>query len=313
MVLLIPTAASFVRAESQVPEDALAIVNGEYINQAAFQRYLDRQLASYSKSYGTDFSKPENQDQLTIIKQRILQTMVSNQVLLQVAAENGIEITREEIERELANIKANYPNEEAFLQVLEQVKYTLADLEKDISLQRSFDKLAEHFGKDETITEDEAKNYYQENLNRYSSPEQVKAWHILVDSEEKSQEIYQQLTGGADFAQLAKEKSICPSSAQGGDLGFFGRGQMVAEFEYAAFQQEIGMIGEPIKTEFGWHIVKVVDKKAAVIEDFANVKDEIFNTLIMRKKSDQAINYLRDRLERSNIQYYADFMQLESN
>lgn len=312
ILLLISTVAHLVRAEDQVPESVLASVNGEYIYQDAFDRYLDRQLANYLRSYGTDFSDPANHDQLLTIKQRILQTMVSNQILLQASLENGIFISEEEIATEMKNIKANYPNEEAFFEVLKQVKYTIGDLKNDVILQNSFDKLADHFGKDETISEEEAKKYYQTNLNRYSTPEQVRAKHILVETKEEIQGIFEKLTAGADFTQLAKEKSSCPSSQKGGDLGYFARGQMVAEFEYVAFNQEIDVIGQPIQTEFGWHIVKVVDKKAAVIKEFTDVQDEIFKTLLLKKKSDLVVSYLRDKLEKSNVQYYADFMQVDS-
>ncbi|MCK4717117.1 MAG: peptidyl-prolyl cis-trans isomerase [Thermoplasmata archaeon] len=89
----------------------------------------------------------------------------------------------------------------------------------------------------------------------------VKASHILVDNEKKANEIYEKIMGGTDFAKMAKLHSSCPSKRNGGDLGLFGKGQMVREFEGAAFSMQVGEVSKPIKTQFGWHIIKVTDKK----------------------------------------------------
>lgn len=90
---------------------------------------------------------------------------------------------------------------------------------------------------------------------------QVKASHLLVKTEEEAVKLRSEILAGKDFAQVASEVSLCPSGANGGDLGFFGRGQMVPEFETACFSMEIGDISEPIRTQFGWHLIKLTDKK----------------------------------------------------
>jgi len=90
---------------------------------------------------------------------------------------------------------------------------------------------------------------------------QVKASHILVKGQDKANEILQRIRSGDNFERLAQEFSDCPSKKRGGDLGYFGRGMMVKEFEKAAFDAEKGEVVGPIKTQFGWHIIKVVDKK----------------------------------------------------
>ena len=90
---------------------------------------------------------------------------------------------------------------------------------------------------------------------------QVHAYHILVKTKEEADSILKEIKSGASFQKMAQLKSICPSGKNGGDLGWFGRGQMVREFEKAAFELEKGEISEPIKTQFGWHIIKTVDKR----------------------------------------------------
>ena len=87
------------------------------------------------------------------------------------------------------------------------------------------------------------------------------ARHILVDTEDRCQSLKDEITGGADFADLAREHSSCPSGQRGGDLGEFGPGMMVKEFEVAAFAAEKGKIVGPIKTQFGWHLIKVLEKR----------------------------------------------------
>ena len=89
----------------------------------------------------------------------------------------------------------------------------------------------------------------------------IRAAHILVKTEQEAAGILFDIKRGADFEQIAKEKSTCPSGKKGGDLGWFGRGMMVKEFEHAAFQLEVGELSKPIHTQFGWHIIKVLEKK----------------------------------------------------
>ncbi|MBO6271592.1 peptidyl-prolyl cis-trans isomerase [bacterium] len=89
----------------------------------------------------------------------------------------------------------------------------------------------------------------------------VRASHILVKTEEEAKDLYEQIQNGADFAELAMEHSLCPSKRDGGDLRFFGRGMMVKPFEDAAFDMEVGQVSEPVETQFGWHLIKLTDKK----------------------------------------------------
>lgn len=116
--------------------------------------------------------------------------------------------------------------------------------------------------KDITVSEEEAKEYYKANENQFMAGETVHAKHILVDDEDKCQEILEKIIGEeTTFEDAAKEFSTCPSKEKGGDLGAFGRGQMVKEFEDAAFAAEVGHVVGPVKTQFGYHLIKVEDKK----------------------------------------------------
>lgn len=141
--------------------------------------------------------------------------------------------------------------------------------------------------KDITVSEEEAKEYYKANENQFMAGETVHAKHILVDEEDKCQEILEKIVAEEiTFEDAAKEFSTCPSKQQGGDLGAFTRGQMVKEFEDAAFAAEIGHIVGPVKTQFGYHLIKVEDKKDAQASVYEDVADTIKNIILQQKRND---------------------------
>ena len=116
--------------------------------------------------------------------------------------------------------------------------------------------------------------------------ETVRAKHILTDSKEKCDAILAAIQSGeTSFEDAAKEKSTCPSGTKGGDLGEFGKGQMVKEFEDAAFTAEIGAIVGPVQTQFGYHLIKVEEKKDAAVADFEEVKNSIRNQLLQQRQN----------------------------
>jgi len=136
----------------------------------------------------------------------------------------------------------------------------------------------------EAVTEDEIRARYEKEIASMSPEQEVRARHILVDSEEQAKAIIAELDAGKDFIELAKEKSTGPSSEQGGDLGYFTRGRMVPEFEEAAFALEPGTYTkEPVKTEFGWHVIKLEDKRDAAPPTFEQVAEQI-QRLMMQEK-----------------------------
>ncbi len=147
------------------------------------------------------------------------------------------------------------------------------------------------------VTDADVKAYYEKNKAEFSEPESVKASHILVkvpqdadekawkDAEAKIKDIKKKLDGGADFAKLAQEMSDDPGSkAKGGDLGFFSKGRMVPEFEAAAFALKPGEVSQPVKTPFGYHLIKVVEKKDAHEKSFDEVKDQVKQNLLNQKR-----------------------------
>ena len=139
-----------------------------------------------------------------------------------------------------------------------------------------------------TVTDAECEAYYNENKEQFKE-EMVRAAHILVEEEAQAKELLAAIEGGADFHELASANSKCPSGARGGDLGDFGRGQMVPEFEQAAFALNIGEVSGIVKTQFGYHLIKLLDKKDEV--PFTDVKGQIEQYLMSKKQNEMYSNF----------------------
>jgi len=136
----------------------------------------------------------------------------------------------------------------------------------------------------EQITDDEVKARYDEEVKKLTMPEEVHARHILVESEDEAKAIIKQLDDGGNFEEIAKEKSKDGAAANGGDLGYFTKGRMVPEFETAAFAMESGSYSkEPIKTQFGWHVLKVDDKRQQPAPTLEQVSDEVRSVIVREK------------------------------
>ena len=167
-----------------------------------------------------------------------------------------------------------------------------------------------NLAKYQTVSDDEVKAYYAAHMDAMQEPEQIHARHILVavkdsDSEaakkkavERIEKIYKEAEAGADFAKLAKDNSDGPSGPNGGDLGWFGKGAMVPDFEAAAFALDKGGISKPVKTRFGWHVIKVEDKKAGTEKTLEEATDEIKTRLAEEKASDTANDLLDQATDR---------------
>jgi len=130
------------------------------------------------------------------------------------------------------------------------------------------------------ITDAKLKAHYDANKSNYKEGETITASHILVKTEPEAKTLLQELKNGKDFAELAKEKSTGPSAPQGGSLGSFGRGRMVPEFEKAAFALKAGEVSEPVKTSFGWHVIKVTEHTEGKQQDFEQAKEAIRKALM---------------------------------
>ena len=242
------------------------------------------------------------------------------------ATVNGVEITERELALAEADLAQQYASAPAgqrralILNALIDIKLLAAEAEKaGMDKEQNFQArmaflrsraLHNSFFQENalnTITDEELQVRYDKEIAAIPQSEEIRARHILVEKEEEAIDIIKQLDDGADFAELAKEKSTGPSGPNGGDLGYFGKGQMVPEFELAAFSLENGQhTAKPVKTQFGWHVIKKEDARSTQPPAFEQVKDQIRQILAREKylaltssaRKDQQIDILDEDLKK---------------
>ena len=143
------------------------------------------------------------------------------------------------------------------------------------------------------VTDEAMRKVYDEAVKGMAAEEEVRARHILVEKEDDAKAIAAEAKGGADFAELAKKKSTEPGAAEsGGDLGYFTKDQMVPEFSEAAFKLDKGKVSDPVKSQFGWHVIKLEDKRKKPVPAFDQVKDQL-QSFVVRKSQSELVTKLR--------------------
>jgi len=175
------------------------------------------------------------------------------------------------------------------------------DFKQKLAFARSrllMDALLNQQGK-AAVTDDAMKKVYDEAAKQISDEQEVHARHILVDTEDQAKEIEAELKKGADFAELAKKKSKDPGASDGGDLGFFTQDQMVPEFSAVAFKLKPGEVSDPVKTQFGWHVIKVEEKRARQAPPFDQVKPQLEAFVVRKAQADYVAKLRQDaKIER---------------
>jgi peptidyl-prolyl cis-trans isomerase C len=294
-------------ADKKAPGDMVAVVNGTIITQGEFDRVLNYELrrAAQSGQQIPDAQMPK-------IENSVLDSLIVGELLFQESKKQGIEVKPETVTEQLAVVKQRFPSEVEFKKALEENKLTESkiktDIKRDMAIQQLIDKEVDQKVQ---ITDEEGKAFYDTNPQLFQQPERVKASHILIKVDEgaseeqkaearkKIKEVQQKVQKGEDFAELAKTYSEGPSAPRGGDLDFFGRGQMVKPFEDAAFSMESNETSDIVETKFGYHLIKVVDKQPAKKIAYADVKDRINK-------------HLKDQKLRTERQLYFDKLKKDA-
>lgn len=215
-----------------------------------------------------------------------LDNLITERLIQQEANKQKIAVTDQDVETELADIKARFPNEQQFNDILAQNNLTLEKLKEELRTQVKVTKLFE--GKMD-LTDTKVKEYFEKNQNRYGKPEQIELSHILVEKKETADKILSDLKGGADFATVAKAQSTDPGSKDaGGSLGLYSKGQgFDPVFEEAAFKLGKGELSGVVETSFGYHIIKVTDKKEAVLPNFDQTQTKVRKDMVMEEMNNK--------------------------
>lgn len=226
--------------------------------------------------------------------------IISEKILAAEAKKQKVNVTDSELNSEVEKLKESYGGEEAFNQALAGNNTTLAFLKQDLKNYLIIKQLLEP---DIKITDEEMKAYFDENKDSFAVAEQIKASHILVADEKTANEVKQKINDGGDFAELANEYSTDESTKDsGGDLGYFAKGTMVTEFDDVAFGLAVEEVSKPVKTEYGYHIIKVEAKKKAKEANYNESKAEIKETLLDQKIDSEYTTWLEDKKKSYDIE-----------
>ena len=237
----------------------------------------------------------------------LLNQTISRELFYQEAKKAGYDESREDVEKMLNELLIKSGSTlEKYKETMKNVSFTYDDFVEFNRRQIIIGKYVnDTVYSRTTITDSDAKDFYDNNPSLFMTTNQIRASHILVKTEDEAREIINQLNNGADFAQLAKEKSIGPSGPNGGDLGFFETGKMVKPFEDAAFALvNIGdYTKEPVKTQFGYHVIKLTDKKEAGVSSFEEVKNSLIQQLTIQKNQIDLQKYGKELEDKAVIEY----------
>ncbi len=273
------------------PSKPVVTVNGKHLTRGE----ADRRIRMIAMRQGVP---PQAMDQALQmmgpqLKEQVIEQFIDVTLLLDEAERRELSISDEQVDEILNAILADMPPEMDFDEMLAAQGVSRQEIREDIRKSEKIKTLVEaHAGGLEPATEAQIAAFYAENSTHFETAAQVSASHILVmvdadapDADKATaratiEEIQQKLaTGEAEFEALAREHSECPSSAQGGSLGTFGRGQMVGPFEEAAFSQPIGEVGPVVETRFGYHLIKVTDRTDAGVTPLEDARADIIEHL----------------------------------
>ncbi len=314
---LVLVAAGLVGAPAAAQQDQGALVvrvNGVGIGQTRIDHTVDLLL----RQRGLDAQAVGDDAGLEQLRSGVLDMLIAQELLWQDAKRQGIEVSDEQLEQELAQLRASMPSEEAYTQRIREAGFSPESFAEDTRRRISARELVrQKIAPEIEVAQEEIEQYYQANREQMQRPGQVRARHILVKlapnadaaaekaAREKIEGLLVEANSGADFAELAKRGSEGPSAPQGGDLGFFGPGQMVPPFEQAAFALQPGELSGVVRTQFGYHIIKAEERRAGAEVSVEEATPQIRNYLGQQKLRQSVSGHVAKLREAAEIEILA--------
>ena len=286
-----------------------ATVGGQEISQRKLQTAIDH----YLQQQGTNVGAIRDPNRFKAIREKILDVLIGQELLWQAAQNENIIANDDEINQAFEQYRAQFDNEVSFNIKLQAGDYDNTTFRENLKHQLSAQKWIEKFVLNGvSVSDTEVHAFYLENKQQFTKPETIRARHILVKVEpgssdearqnalERLKEIKREIDSGAEFETLAREISQGPSAANGGDLGYFGRGQMVAPFENAAFELAPGEVSGIVETRFGFHLIQLVDRKSSMQTVEKDHAEEI-RIYLWQRKSQHAVKDALTRLKQETV------------
>ena len=311
LIFLLTTSFSWA-GEKGIAEGKIAVVNGKTIPKSDF----DREMVMVNERF-SETGKTPSSAELSEIKKNILENLINLELLYQESKKEGIQVDEKILNEQYENWKKQIPNQEALNEFFKKLNLSETSIKDKFKTGLAVQQFVEKkFGQKALVSEQETKAFYDSNPNFFKIPEQVCASHILIKVDPKADaaqkaaarkkidDIQKRLKNGENFSELAKKVSDCPSNTKGGDLGCFSRGQMVKPFEDVAFSLKPGEVSGIVETDFGFHIIKVMDKKPETTLAYEQVKDRLAAMLKKDKVEKETDLYLEKLKKDAKIERY---------
>ncbi len=289
-----------------------ASVNGKSISTSQYER----DLSVFQKRAAQEGRQLSDAD-LTTFKNRILENLIDAEVLYQQSQKEGVNIDDQAVNEQIEAIKKRFSDEEAYKKAMEGMDVSEKEIQAQIQRGLAINQLLDTNVRQKiTVTEEESKKFYNNNPNLFKQPEQVKASHILIkvapDAEEskkiqarkKIETVQIKVRQGEDFGLLAKANSEGPTAQRDGDLGYFNRGRMAKPFEDAAFALNVGEVSGIVETQFGYHLIKVTDKKPARTIPYKEIQLRLEQHLKKEKEKTEIQGYIENLKKSAKIKRF---------
>ena len=263
--------------ETQQPKKLVAVVNGKPITASVFdnqyQRFTRRANLSQTESSST-----------SELKMGFLNRLIETSLLLQEAEMLGMSVSEEELNREIKQLKEDYPKD-TLNETLERIGLKLEEWKEERREKLLIDNLI-HRQIDSVIhvSDDEISSYYKTNKKEFERPLQVHARQIVVATEEEADALRSRILKGEDFEELARVHSLSPDAKEGGDLGVFSKGQMPEEFDQVVFRYRSGTLSKVVQSPYGFHLFKVEERFPPRSPDLEEVRDEISSRIFLKRQ-----------------------------
>jgi peptidyl-prolyl cis-trans isomerase C len=277
--------------------------SGITVTSDEFKVELNFELPKYNPSTFAD--KKQTLD----LKKRILDQLIERKIFLKEAESLNIKANDDELENEFQDSKSNY-NEKTFQKMLQAKNLNYSEWKERKKFKLILNKLATESIKPHIkITEQDVENYYQQNKHEFFLPERIHAQQIVTDSEEKTNILRKRILKGEDFSVIAMQNSLSPDHEKGGDLGIFAKGIYPEVFDKICFNLGVGQISEVIKTDYGYHIFKVVEQYPAKQQTLEEIKDTLAAKLQRKMGEELFENWKKEVLAKANVQINLNLLE----
>jgi len=307
--LALPQVPALAQAAGAMFPDVVARVNGQPVSGRELENVIRRELASIDNPEWKDLQE-EYRNQLTYAG---VTTLVNSRLIYEKALAEGVKATAAEIDEAVQGLVKNYPNDAELNAALARQFLTRDTLRQKVEQELTIAKYASSLAQAVTVTPEEVAKYYAEHPDEFAHPDIVRASHILLrgddaETKERAEALLGRAQKGEDFAKLARENSVDATASAGGDIGYVAKNVLDADFANAAFSMKTGDI-RLVKSRFGYHVVKLTDKKAEGVSTLDEIREDLTTLMKQSKAQTDLANLLKQLRDAAKVEVLVSYGQ----